>query len=407
MGRPVSRNARRAAEIAMGLTIVQLLIGGAYVVTSGSKWLSAAHLLLAVMLWGVLVVLVIAAGQRAESPAASSYAPGPLLGTGGVGSVALQSAAVEHAAVAPTGGAAALSWDFGLMTGLRGMATTINEYVALTKPGILTLLLATTLGGMLAGAAGLPSIWLILATLAGGALSAGGANALNCYIDRDIDALMGRTKRRGTVTGTISPRAALTFGLTLTVISVFLFGFAVNWLAAGLALLGNVYYVLIYTKLLKRRTPQNIVIGGAAGAMPPVVGWAAATGHVSIAAVLMFAIIYYWTPPHFWALALLKQGEYGRAAVPMLPNVRGEEETRWQVLLYTIMLAAVSLMLVPFGMGWIYLSGALVLNGIFVWYAVMLYRAPSKALARRTFFYSLWFLAFIFAAMVADRLILA
>lgn len=290
---------------------------------------------------------------------------------------------------------------------LRTARDLINDYVALTKPGILTLLLATTLGGMLAGAAGLPSLWLILATMAGGYLSAGGANALNCYIDRDIDALMGRTKGRGTVTGTISPRAALIFGLTLTILSVLLFGFAVNWLAAGLSLLGNAYYVLVYTKWLKRRTPQNIVIGGAAGAMPPVVGWAAATGHVSVAAVLMFAIIYYWTPPHFWALALLKQGEYGRAAVPMLPNVRGEAETRWQVLLYTIMLAAVSLMLGPFGMGWIYLAGAAILNAIFLWYAISLYRTPSKGLARRMFFYSLWYLAIIFAVMVADRMVLA
>ena len=410
--RPVSRAARRSVEVAMCLTLIQLLIGGAYVVTSGSKWLSTAHLLTAALLWGAMVVLAVAARQPAEEwqPAL----PAPELGFGtvlpGVGTVHMSAANREglRDPIGMSGGAATASWSAMIaVPNFRKMLDTVNEYVALTKPGILTLLLATTLGGMLAGAAGLPSLWLITATLVGGTLSAGGANALNCYIDRDIDALMGRTKQRGTVTGKISPRAALVFGLTLTISAVLLFGFAVNWLASGLALLGNVYYVLVYTKWLKRRTPQNIVIGGAAGAMPPVVGWAAATGNVSVAAVLMFAIIYYWTPPHFWALALLKQGEYGRAAVPMMPNVRGEEETRWQVLLYTLMLAAVSLMLVPFGMGWIYLSGASVLNAIFVWYAVRLYRTPSKALARRMFFYSLWFLAFIFAAMVADRLILA
>jgi protoheme IX farnesyltransferase len=290
---------------------------------------------------------------------------------------------------------------------VRRAGEVVSEYVALMKPGILSLLLATTLGGMLVAAEGVPSLGLVLATMLGGILSAGGANVLNCYIDRDIDQLMHRTKKRGTATGRISPRAALIFGLTLTVGSVVEFGLLVNWLAAGLALAGSAYYVLIYTRLLKRRTPQNIVIGGAAGAMPPVVGWAAATGELSVAAVLLFAIIYYWTPPHFWALALLKQGEYGRAAVPMLPVVAGEAETRRQVLLYSVLLAAVSLLLVAFGLSWIYLVGALVLNGVFVGLAVRLYRAASKRLARQLFFYSLWYLALIFAVMVADRLVLA
>lgn len=412
MRRPVSRAARRTAEIALGAVLIQSLIGGAYVVSSGSSLLSAAHLAAAALLWAAMVGVAIAARQPAE--ARSTAISAPELGYGGLApaGAGLQMSAVEldrlRTPAALAGGAAAVSLAPAFaLPDVRRFLALVNEYVRLTKPGILTLLLATELGGMLAGAAGLPSIWLILAALAGGTLAAGGANALNCYIDRDIDALMGRTKKRGTVTGVIPPWAALTFGLSLTVSAVLLLGFAVNWLSAGLALLGNVYYVLIYTKWLKRRTPQNIVIGGAAGAMPPVVGWAAATGHVSVAAVLMFAIIYYWTPPHFWALALLKQGEYGRAAVPMLPNVRGEEETRWQVLLYTLMLAAVGLMLAPFGMSWIYLTGTVVLNGIFIWYAVKLYRAPSKALARRTFFYSLWYLFFIFAFMVADRLILA
>ena len=194
--------------------------------------------------------------------------------------------------------------------------------------------------------------------------------------------------------------------MALTVIAVLELGLLVNWLAAALALAGNLYYVFVYTKWLKRRTPQNIVIGGAAGAMPPVVGWAAVENHVSLAAVLMFAIIYYWTPPHFWALALLKQGEYGRAAVPMLPVVDGEAETRWQMLLYTVVLAAVSLLLMPFGLGEIYLASAVVLSGLFLLWAARLYRTRTKRLARETFFYSLWYLALIFAAMVVDRMVL-
>ena len=283
----------------------------------------------------------------------------------------------------------------------------ISEYVALTKPGILTLLIATELGGMLVAKAGVPKLSLVIAALIGGLLTAGGANALNCWIDRDIDVLMARTRKRGTATGAISPNAALASGVTFSLLGVLVFGFFTNWLAAGLALLGNIYYVGVYTKLLKRRTPQNIVIGGAAGAMPPVVGWAAATGHVTVAAVVLFAIIYYWTPPHFWALALLKQGDYGRAAVPMLPVVSGEAETRKQILLYTAILSAVSLLLIPFGFGEIYLAGALLSNGLFFLLALRLYASPSKQNARQVFFYSLWYLVLIFGALVADRLILA
>ena len=282
----------------------------------------------------------------------------------------------------------------------------MRDYVALTKPGILSLLLFTTLCGMLVAAEGAPSLSLTVLTMIGGILAAGGANALNCYIDRDIDGIMGRTSHRPTVTGTISARNTLAFGLILSISSVFVLGFGANWLAAGLALAGNLYYVLIYTLLLKRRTPQNIVIGGAAGAFPPLVGWAAVTGGLEVLPVLMFAIIYYWTPPHFWALALLKQGEYGRAAVPMLPNIVGEAETRKQVLMYTVILAAISLMPIVFGLGEIYFISAALLSGIFLLWAARLYFQPSKRLARETFFYSLWYLALIFSAMVVDRAVL-
>lgn len=178
------------------------------------------------------------------------------------------------------------------------------------------------------------------------------------------------------------------------------------WVAATIGLIGNFYYVVIYTMFLKRRTSQNIVIGGAAGAMPPLVGWAAVTGSIAAPAWILFAIIFYWTPPHFWSLALLKQGEYGRVGVPMLPNVSGEEETRKQIVLYTVMMVAVSLLLQPFGMGWIYLASAVVLGGWFLRLALVLLMNPSKAAARRTFFFSIWYVAGIFLAMSVDRFIL-
>ncbi len=282
----------------------------------------------------------------------------------------------------------------------------IDNYLALTKPGILTLLLATELAAMMVAAEGLPPFRIVLAAMLGGLLSASGANVLNCYIDRDIDKLMSRTQHRATASGEISPRSALIFGLTLTVLAVLILGVGANWFAAGLAALGSFYYVVVYSYYLKRRSEQNIVIGGTAGAIPPLVGWAAVTGSLSVAPVLMFAIIYYWTPPHFWALALLKQGEYDRAGVPMLPLVAGEEETRKQVLLYTVLLASVALLIVPFGLGEIYLVAALILNGIFLALAIALFRKGSKKIARQTFFYSIWYLALLFAAMVLDRMVL-
>jgi len=275
------------------------------------------------------------------------------------------------------------------------------------KPGIMTLLLVTTLGAMLVAEKGVPDFGLVIITLLGGVLTSGGANVINCYIDRDIDAVMSRTKKRATANGRISPAAALVFGITLTVAGTLLLGFLVNWLAALLALAGNLYYVFVYTLWLKRRTPHNIVVGGAAGAIPPLVGWAAVTGTLAAPAWILFAIVFYWTPPHFWALSLLKQGEYGRVGIPMLPVVAGEDETRRQVFLYTILLTAVTLLLVPFGMSWIYFIGAAILGGYFLYLAWTLLKVPSKAAARKTFFYSIWYLAALYAVMVIDRLVLA
>ena len=292
-------------------------------------------------------------------------------------------------------------------TAAQSLTQTIQDYVMLTKPGIQTLLLVSMLGAMLVASSSVPSFGLVLAMLIGGSLSSGGANALNCYIDRDIDAKMSRTRKRATANGRISPTAALVFGLSLSLAGVLVIGLAANWLAAGLALAGNIYYVVVYTLMLKRSTPHNIVIGGAAGAVPPLVGWAAVTGSLAAPAWILFAIIFYWTPPHFWALALLKQGEYGRVNVPMLPVVAGEEATRRQIFLYTVLLSAVSLLLVPFGMGMIYLIGVMALNAVFLWYAWLLLTDPSKARARQTFFYSLWYLALLYVVLVIDQLVLA
>ena len=288
-------------------------------------------------------------------------------------------------------------------SGLMGL---VSDYVALTKPGIMALLLVTTLGAMLVAQAGAPPFWLIVVTLLGGWMTAGGANAFNCVIDRDIDSKMPRTRRRGTANGRISAVQGTIFAASLTIGGFLLLGFFVNWVAAWIALAGNFYYVVIYTLILKRRTSQNIVIGGAAGAMPPLVGWAAVTGSIAAPAWILFAIIFYWTPPHFWSLALLKQGEYGRVGMPMLPNVAGEDETRKQILLYTVMLVAVSMLLLPFGMGLIYFIGALILGVWFLRLALMLMMNPSKALARKTFFFSIWYMAGIFFVMAIDRPIL-
>lgn len=289
---------------------------------------------------------------------------------------------------------------------LTRLRTVLNDYLMLTKPGIISLLLITMVGAMMIAERGMPSFGLLLASVVGGYLASGGANALNCYIDRDIDKIMPRTRHRGTASGRISPRAALIFGFSLTILAMVVLGVFVNPLAAVLALAGNVYYVVIYTKWLKRRTPQNIVIGGAAGSFPPLVGWAAVTGDLSWIAWGLFAIIFLWTPPHFWSLALLKQGEYGRAHVPMLPVVAGERTTRHQILLYTILLTIVGAAMTPLGFGWIYLGGTLMVNMVFLRQALMLNIDPSKKNAREMFFFSLWYLTLYFVIAVVDRLIL-
>jgi protoheme IX farnesyltransferase len=279
-------------------------------------------------------------------------------------------------------------------------------YVNLTKPRIIVLLLITTLAGMVIAARSVPPLDLILWTMLGGTFAAGGANTINCYLDRDVDRLMHRTRRRSLPTGRVSPRNALTYGIVLGVLSFVIFVAFVNVLAAVLAQVGLLFYVFIYTGYLKRSTPQNIVIGGAAGAMPPMVGYAAVSGQVDLLAICLFAIIFFWTPPHFWALSLLTAQDYARANVPMLPLVAGEEETRCQVLLYSILLVALTVLIFAGGeVGWVYLPSAIVLGSGLVLCAVRLLREGTARRARQMFRYSNMYLALLFVAMAVDRIV--
>jgi protoheme IX farnesyltransferase len=279
----------------------------------------------------------------------------------------------------------------------------VNDYVRLTKPRIISLLLVTTAGAMFVAAGGVPDGWLLFWTMVGGYLAAGGANAINHYVDRDIDGRMRRTTERPVVAGRVAPGRALAFGVALGALSALVLGLSANWLAAGLALLGLALYVGVYTLWLKRTSVHNIVIGGSAGAVPPLVGWAAVTGDLGLSAWLLFAIVFYWTPPHFWALALILKRDYAAAGVPMLPVVRGVAETKRQILLWTLVMVAVSILPVASGAaGVTYLVSALALGAIFLALAALLWRDPAIGWARATFHYSLLYLALIFVALVVD-----
>jgi heme o synthase len=286
----------------------------------------------------------------------------------------------------------------------------LRDYVTLTKPRVISLLLLTTLAPMILATSGPYDLafWnLVLWTMVGGALAAGGAGAINMYMDRDVDAVMSRTRLRPIPSDRMRPENALVFGMILNVIAFALLYAVANLLTAVLALFGTIYYVLIYTRWLKRTTTQNIVIGGAAGAIPPLVGWAAVAGNLSVEPLLLFAIIYYWTPPHFWALALLRRVEYARAGIPMLPVVVGEDETKWQIVLYSLLMMALTVVLTPLGMaGPLYLVLALLLGGIFLRDAYRLFRAPGTTHAWRLYKYSLLYLALLFAAMVLDHVVM-
>jgi heme o synthase len=288
-----------------------------------------------------------------------------------------------------------------------GLRQRLRDYVTLTKPRIISLLLVTTLVPMVIAVGGWPGTALVLWTMLGGYLMAGGANAVNMFMDRDIDAKMARTSLRPIPSGRMSPAHVLGFGLTLAAAAFLIFAVAANLVAAVLALAGFLYYVFIYTRWLKRTSPQNIVIGGAAGAFPPLVGWAAATGSVSLTAAYLFLIVFFWTPPHFWALALVKQKDYGAVGVPMAPNVWGERETIRQMLVYTLILVPLTLVPVLYGgLGAIYGVGAAALGGWLLLDVIRVMRARDfTAPAWRLYRTSLLYLALLFGVMAADSVL--
>jgi heme o synthase len=358
---------RRLAMALAILVLVQIALGGLNVVSRLSAFFVVPHLAVGAAMWGGSVWLGLATRRlrRAELTAhvANSREHGPL--------------------------------------------DTVRAYIALTKPRIIELLLVTTVPTMVLAAGGFPSLWLMAAVVLGGTLAAGGANAINMFVDRDIDDVMRRTRHRPLPRHAVPPQAALVFGIVLSAVAFAWLWVTVNLLSAVLALSATAFYVFVYTLWLKRSTPQNIVIGGAAGCVPVLVAWAAVTGEVGVPALVLFAIVFYWTPPHFWALALRYRGDYAAARVPMLPVVRGEAETARQIVLYTVALVAVSLVLLPAaGMGWIYLVAALVLGGLYLWGAFRLRAdAGSGRAAVDLFRYSISYLTLLFAAVAADALI--
>jgi heme o synthase len=386
------------------LRLTALFASGAVLlaVISGAASLGAAHRVLAALALPPLVALVVAA--RLAHPRLLVPALGALLL---FGLAALVTAADVHLALSAVAFAATLVATAATYRGEAVPRAAWRDYVTLTKPRIMSLLLVTGLGAMFVGAKGAPSTWLAVVTMSGLALACGGASALNHVLDRDIDRLMGKRTRARPVAAERMPAArALEFGLTLSAFSFVLLASLANVLTAVLALVGNLFYVLVYTRWLKRSTPQNIVIGGAAGAVPPLVGWAAVTGNLTLPALWLFLIVFFWTPPHFWALALLIRRDYEAARIPMLPVVRGVRETTRQIVLYAVALVGVTV--VPFlwgPLGLVYLFAALLLGGAFILLALRLRRNTTSRGAALLFHYSLLYLALLFAAMAVDPLL--
>jgi protoheme IX farnesyltransferase len=372
----VARGQAIVAVIAGILFVLQSSIGAVIVLSKNQDFVQGLHLALATAVWGMLVVL---AGLATRQLRAAPKGP------------ELEALELEYEKEKKEVGP---------------IRATLSSYIDLMKPHVTVLLLGTTVAAMAIAKQGLPPLGLIFATLLGGAMSAGSANCINCYIDRDIDQIMGRTQRRSLPSGRVQPTQAFIFGLVLGIGSFVILAVFVNMLSALLATSAILFYVFVYTIWLKRSSAQNIVIGGAAGAVPVLVGWAAATNTITLPAIWLFAIIFYWTPPHFWALSLLIQKDYEKASIPMLPVVMGERETRKQILLYSLLLLAVTMVLFAMrAMGLFYLVCALVLGGILVYMAVRLIRDSSKKWARTLFWYSNCYLAIIFAVMVIDRVV--
>jgi len=394
------------AETAPGpwlrLTALAAVAGVLLAVVSGAAALGTAHQLVAALALPPLVAVAVAAWLEHRRLFPAALASLALFGLAALVSAPGLHLAAAAAALAATAVTAALTFR-----GEAGPNGPWRDYVTLTKPRIMTLLLLTGAGGMFVGWGGVPPLDLFVATMTGLALACGGSSALNHMLDRDIDVLMGkRTEKRPVAAGRVSAPHALEFGLALMALSFVLLAGTVNLLTATLALVGGLFYVIVYTRLLKRNTSQNIVIGGAAGAVPPLVGYAAATGDLTLTALWLFLIVFFWTPPHFWALALLIKENYAAAKVPMLPVVRGERETVRQILLYSYVLIAVTL--VPYLAGWMglaYLVAAIGLGGAFVALAWNLARRATPKRASLLFHYSLLYLALLFVAMAVDAVI--
>lgn len=382
---------------AAALYVVQVIVGALQIWTTLAAWAVSLHLALGAAIWGLMAAAAAYAWYDARSVGLLDVRQAP----GGGEPVPRGSPVPPGPAVAP--GSAVPS------SAPADWRTRTRAYIALTKPRIIELLLVTTVPAMVLawrfteGLEPLTFAWLVLATLVGGALAAGAANAINCYIDRDIDLLMTRTRRRPLPAHEVAPHDALLFGLVLTVVSFAWLTFTTNLVAAFLALLAVGFYVVVYTLLLKRSTPQNIVLGGAAGALPPVIGWAAVTGDIALPALLLFAIVFYWTPPHFWALALRIRGDYAAASVPMLPITHGVQETTRQIALYSVLMVAITLVFFAVAqMGLLFLAGALVLGGLFLLQAFQMAREGTDARAVRLYKYSITYLTALFALIVLD-----
>ncbi|HYM69264.1 MAG TPA: heme o synthase [bacterium] len=390
-----ARGLAAPANLAVVLVLAQFAAGVLNVATRLSPAVQGVHLGLAAALFGVLVVLATLAGPQPEPARAGVRAGSKTLRTIAGSSVDDPAEAIPWTPAADRPPA------------VRAISAVARDYVMLMKPRIILLLLVTTVTTMIVAAPHHLSLSILMLTVLGGTLAAGSANAFNMYLDRDIDAVMQRTCLRPVPSGRLRPTQAVGFGIATGLLSIVVLAWGVNALSAALSTAGLLFYVAVYTRWLKRTTPQNIVIGGAAGAVPPLVGWAAASGHLAAPAVALFAIVFLWTPPHFWALALAKTDDYRAAGVPMLPVVRGEQETRRQIFLYSLALSAATLVLyAPLRtLGPLYLALATVLDAVFVLlaWAVLTKRSPRAEM--NLFGYSLLYLALLFAGMVVDRLI--
>jgi protoheme IX farnesyltransferase len=440
---------------AASLFLVQSMVGALQIWTKQAPWTQVFHVAFGSIVWALALAAAIhahyaaqAAGEQAsdgqvadgtttDEPvrgARTDDRPGPVPAGAGPGTMAaseLDEAARAVVVAGPAGhvevllaagtaapdvpalaAAAYPAASAELVRVSRPRWHVARAYVALTKPRIVELLLITTVPAMVLAAKGFPPLALIVWTLVGGSLAAGSANAINCYLDRDIDIVMTRTRRRPLPAHEVEPAHAVVFGIVLGVISFAVLGYFVNLLSAFLALLAIAFYVVVYTMLLKRSTPQNIVIGGAAGALPPVIGWAAVTGEIGIPALILFALVFYWTPPHFWALSLRIRKDYAAAGVPMLPVVRGIPETTRQIALYTLLMVAISLVLWPVArMGLVYLGAAVGLGAVFIWHAYALWRRGASEEAStqgaiRLYRYSISYLSLLFVAIAVDALVL-